>query len=111
MAWCPKCGRRLPEGTCEGYGLAHGGGIGHYQYCSNPKCDWFYKMLDADETGGENETHRPDRQGIEELRDQYRLELRNEIRHQHLSGECGESSCLPSMMFWPVDLMEEREQC
>jgi hypothetical protein len=26
-----------------------GGGIGNYIYCNNPKCDWFYKMLDADE--------------------------------------------------------------
>lgn len=49
VAWCPKCGRRLPDGKCEGYGLAMGGGIGHYIYCNNPKCDWFYKMLDADE--------------------------------------------------------------
>ena len=47
VAWCPKCGRRLPEGVCEGYGLAHGGGTGHYQYCNNEQCNWFYKMLDA----------------------------------------------------------------
>ena len=52
VAWCPKCGHRLQEGKCEGYGLAMGGGIGHYIYCSNSKCDWFYKMLDANEIGG-----------------------------------------------------------
>lgn len=48
VEWCPKCGRRLvPEHN--GYGLAFGGGCGSYIYCSNPKCGWFYKMLDADE--------------------------------------------------------------
>jgi hypothetical protein len=51
VSWCPKCGRRLTDGTCEGYGLAFGGGIGHYIYCNNPKCDWFYKMLDGGEDG------------------------------------------------------------
>ncbi len=54
VAWCPKCGRRLMEGKCEGYGLAYGGGFGVYIYCNNPRCDWFYKMLDVDERGGGN---------------------------------------------------------
>ena len=65
VAWCPKCGRRLPEGHCEGYGFAMGGGMGHYIYCNNPKCDWFYKMLDAEETGDGNGLSKPsvDREG------------------------------------------------
>ena len=45
--WCPNCGRRLMAHN-EGYGLAMGGGLGHYIWCSNPRCDWFYKMLDAE---------------------------------------------------------------
>ena len=45
VSWCPKCGRRLSEHH-EGYGLAGGGGLGRYMWCSNSKCDWFYKMLD-----------------------------------------------------------------
>jgi hypothetical protein len=63
VAWCPKCRRRLPEGKCEGYGLAGGGGCGHYIYCNNPKCDWFYKWLDADETGGEHGLNKPGTDG------------------------------------------------
>jgi len=48
VSWCPKCGRRLMDHD-EGYGLAYGGGIGHYIFCSNSKCDWVYKWLDGDD--------------------------------------------------------------
>lgn len=58
VEWCPKCGRRLNPND-QGYGLAGGGGCGSYIYCNNPKCDWFYKMLDADETGGEDGLSKP----------------------------------------------------
>lgn len=57
-AFCPMCGRVLSE-RAEGYGLAYGGGVGHYQYCCNSKCDWFYKMLDADEAGENNAASKP----------------------------------------------------
>lgn len=48
VAWCPKCGRRLNPRD-EGYGFAGGGGIGHYIYCNNAKCDWLYKMISTEE--------------------------------------------------------------
>ena len=56
VSWCPKCGRRLMEHD-EGYGPAGGGGLGHYIWCSNSRCDWYYKWLDADEgtAGGRDE--------------------------------------------------------
>jgi hypothetical protein len=44
--WCPDCGRRLVDAH-QGYGLAHGGGLGTYIWCSNLRCEWFYKMLDG----------------------------------------------------------------
>lgn len=53
VSWCPECGRRLVE-SGEGYGLAFGGGMGSYLSCSNSRCNWFYKMLDAEESGGGN---------------------------------------------------------
>jgi hypothetical protein len=62
VAWCPKCGRRL-TGNTEGYGLAFGGGPGSYQFCSGPKCKWFYKVLDADEIGGRSELSKPSADG------------------------------------------------
>lgn len=46
-SFCPQCGRRL-TGNTEGYGFAYGVGVGHYLFCSNGKCNWFYKMLDGD---------------------------------------------------------------
>jgi hypothetical protein len=51
--WCPECGGRIPDDdSTRGYGFAHGGGIGHYVFCCNPACGWFYKELDATEKGG-----------------------------------------------------------
>ncbi len=45
VAHGPKCGAVI-DSSCEGYGLAGGGGLGSYQFCPKDSCDWFYKWLD-----------------------------------------------------------------
>ena len=46
--FCPKCFKEINAAEDTGYGLAFGG-MGMYATCSNGDCDWFYKIMDADE--------------------------------------------------------------
>ena len=41
---CPKCGSWIEIG----YGMAYGG-MGEYKFCSNEKCDWFWKQQEGGE--------------------------------------------------------------
>lgn len=47
VAHCPWCDSVLDDDD-HGYGLAYGGGIGHYIVCSNKDCHWFIKEIEED---------------------------------------------------------------
>ena len=50
--FCPKCLEEIADDP--GYGLAFGG-MGVYWFCEQDGCDWFYKIMDADERLCEDE--------------------------------------------------------
>lgn len=46
--FCPKCFKEITNEEA-GYGLAFGG-MGTYWTCGNDDCDWFYKIMDLEES-------------------------------------------------------------
>lgn len=57
--FCPKCLERIEPSP--GYGLVFGG-MGVYWYCETEGCEWFYKVMDAEDD--DNRTP-PDQQAKE----------------------------------------------
>jgi len=47
---CPNGHVQEDDEYQPGYGLAYGGGLGTYYYCTTEGCDWFWKVLDWEES-------------------------------------------------------------